>query len=304
MADLGGATTVVYIHKLMEVKELEGNLLAGFPTTNEGLLKRKELVPVLKRACSYSMMIKKPPSGQNEEQIMEITGTTACTTDTSTNTVTTSLDDGIMKQVLISLSNTSTTQTLTGRDHKKEVLSSPEIVTTSGAAAATDSKLVPGTMLTCRTDQYPPVYMPLPKWVESVSERGYILSPDLFQSCNDTDDSAPVPSTKAKKEARRIARLRKIEEVKKTEQSQQRKARFLKRQKRFDEDDTDYPTPSVSNNNMATTTDEENNLHPSPLMSLPKKKVMWREEGNLLEFHVYSPVRVEPDREDTPVVNS
>lgn len=308
VADLGGATSLYD----MEVKESKGNLLVGFPATNEGLLKRKELVPVLKRACSSSIMANKPTSLQNYDHSgkSDTTGTVASTTvnnnESGNHSATPSQYEGIMKQqVLVSLDNNSTATECSRQDHElmddstshdTNIVSNQLRGTSSTCATfTTDSSCISETMVTCRTNQFPPVYMSLPKWAESVNEQGYVLSSDLFQPC---DDNPPVPSTKIEKEARRTARLKKIGEVKKLEQSQQRKARFLKRQKRFDEDDGVDPTPT-------NTSMDKNHSSPAILPPLKsKKKVMWQEEGNLLEFHVYSPVRVEVDREETPVVNS
>ena len=129
-------------------------------------------------------------------------------------------------------------------------------------------------------------------------KNGSVLSPDLFQPCADTVDnsgkgtddiSLPTSRSIKRRELRKIACQKKLESVKKLEQSDQRRIRFLKRQKRFDDDDGCPTVGGASDND-------------SPKKS--KKRVMWpQQDSDLFEFHIYSPVTVE-ERELTPVISS
>ena len=126
----------------------------------------------------------------------------------------------------------------------------------------------------------------LPKWIDSVEQCTISCDQQLdfdkkaiYQHTEHLEIDHPVPSTNLEKESRRIARQKQLDTMKKNEQAEQRKQRFLKRQKRVDDDDG-VPTSSTK----------------------VKKRVMWQEE-NLVEFHVYSPVNIE-EREQTPVVFS
>ena len=156
-----------------------------------------------------------------------------------------------------------------------------------------DNVIPPGNNGTSQTLEH--FHHSLPLWVESEDKANpqVLLSPDLFKPCTDNMEEVdfPVPLTRLEKESRRIARKRHLEAIKTQEQTEQRKMRFLKRQKRLDDDDG---VPVIDDRTVSDDTI-------SPPKS--KKRVMWEEEKNLVEFHIYSPVTVE-DREVTPVVNS